>query len=72
MVDCKCKEYRGGPKCPHGQFRTWKCHECQYEIGVKTERERCAKIADELSLAAGNDAAGGIAHAIAQKIREDK
>jgi hypothetical protein len=41
------------------------------KMGVRLmgERERCAKIADDLSLSAGNDAAGGMAHVIAETIR---
>ena len=51
---------------------SWVCKECKAAIvekAVAAERERCAKIADELSLTASGDAAGGMAHAIACTIR---
>lgn len=36
---------------------------------MSQERESCAEIVDEYARQAGNDEAGGIAHAIAQAIR---
>ncbi len=40
------------------------------ELAIQEERARCMKIADNLSTFSGNDAAGGMAAAIAERIRD--
>lgn len=42
------------------------------ELAVRDTMERCARISDGFGRGAGNDAAGGIAHAIGQQIRAEK
>jgi hypothetical protein len=39
------------------------------ELAVQETLRRCIKVADDLSLSAGNDAAGGMAHVISEHIK---
>lgn len=39
------------------------------ELAVQETLRQCMKIADDLSLSAGNDAAGGMAHVISENIK---